>query len=1105
MTEIASLVSLLTALTQPDTNTIRQAEAALKPILKNPACMNPLWQIIADTNQPIAVRHVGAIILRKRLVAHYSTSFDDATKLQWQNNVLNALAHEAERPVRSGLVGVAAALAQVEQAASPPFLQFLTAAANETQNPAARELCFLLLLEMTDTVGLHWKEHIPSLLQLFTHVLNNPNESTAVHKAAVQAIGQLMAFWADEPEIESMAPLLPMLLQVAGRSVSGANNATIDDDFLSTVLDVLYELAYSPAPCLLQYMPITVEFSLQCLVTQQLELRVRDAAALVIATTAEAKPKPFGRHEALLGAVLDALFQLVQNSNDSAAGALFESNPAWKADLDDANNEDLDDGEGGLDSPTETSMAQGTLDMIACEVPKKFVWPACLKRCLERLASSDGSARKAGIACLGVIAEGCTEPLTAALPDVMPRVFAAAQDPEPQVRECACFCLGQISEHCQPDILHYSPQILPIVFGLLDDNNVAVQATSCYVLEMFCERLEPEAVRPVLDSLVRKLAHMLEVTNKRSVQEMAVAALAATAVAAEEEFTPYVQGVASLMEKLIQLQDPNLYSLRGRALECMGHMAIAVGRDTFRPYFEATMRSALEGLTLNPDTSTDLQEFAYAVFANLAKVMKDEFVPALPELVPHLLKVIEMDEGQIEQADPEEGKDGGLAIGLDDSDDEGDENDGQYVLHVRTALLEVKKGAITALGEMAAHTGTNFCPHLEQCMQVLQKAANNWHPLIKTEAADALTSMIMPSIAAYHNGDLQWTKADAVGASAASPLSPHTAALAQAVLTEELALMKDEEKSTVGKACEAVQTVIELCGPHSLSPVLNDALSNTFDLLSRSAPCQIADEMYGEGPVGDDDDEDHDAFMQAACDLVGAYCRVMGSHFAQYVPQFLPCICEFAKPSRPASDRSMAVGCLSEIAQEINSPTTLADHWQTVFLPAILNGLKDEDFNVRRNSAFCAGLCCENLAKAKQQQTQPPLSVDVVNDYPTILQLLGQNFGLEDPSGGANDGFLACVDNSAAAVARMIMASPEHVPLEQVFPVFLRALPLNVDMTENTTVYQCLTGLLQMNHPQALAQREEIRRILTEATHESSKVDAETKGMLLQALQGLQQ
>ena len=64
---------------------------------------------------------------------------------------------------------------------------------------------------------------------------------------------------------------------------------------------------------------------------------------------------------------------------------------------------------------------------------------------------------------------------------------------------------------------------------------------------------------------------------------------------------------------------------------------------------------------------------------------------------------------------------------MDDSDNEDDEG-GNYVLHVRTALLEVKKGAITAVGEMAAHTGAAFCLHLEDVMKVLQKAANNWHP-----------------------------------------------------------------------------------------------------------------------------------------------------------------------------------------------------------------------------------------------------------------------------------------------------------------------------------------------------------------------------------------
>lgn len=578
---------------------------------------------------------------------HYG-KFDLPTKTALKGEILTVLAHEPERTVRNGVVGVAASLAKLECNSGgtswPELFQFIAAAAaaDESQ-PEVRELAFWLLQEMTETIGLHLKAQFQPIAGLFAKALV-PNEDPKVQKAAVKALGQLLSYLADEPEVETFAGLIPPILQVAMQQRKQHN----EEELVGTVLDVLYDLAFSPSPAVAVHLIPMVQFGLECMQTQDLEMGVRDSAALVIATLAEAKPKTFGKEEAMLAQVLEALFTLIENSPDSAAGALFESNPAWRQDLEDGDDDDYDP---EMDSPTETSMAQGTLDMLACEIPKKYIFQPAVSRCVQRLTSPQANHRKAGIACLGVIAEGCSEPLREHLHDVMPHILQAARDSDAQVRECACFCLGQIAEHCQPEVLSYSEQILPIVFSLLDDNQVAVQATSCYVLEMFCERLEPDAVRPLLDSLVRKLASMLERTSKRSVQEMAVAALAATAVAAEEEFTPYVGGVATLMAKCMALTEEKLYSLRGRALECMGHMAIAVGRDTFRPYFQVTMECACDGLTRD---STDLHEFAYAVFANLAKVMKDEFAPALAELVPHLVQVIGTDEGQLEPAEEAE-------------------------------------------------------------------------------------------------------------------------------------------------------------------------------------------------------------------------------------------------------------------------------------------------------------------------------------------------------------------------------------------------------------------------------------------------------------------
>ena len=100
--------------------------------------------------------------------------------------------------------------------------------------------------------------------------------------------------------------------------------------------------------------------------------------------------------------------------------------------------------------------------------------------------------------------------------------------------------LGQFSEHCQPDILYLHASILPVVFTALEDSRPTVQSTSCYVVENFCEGLQPDTLKPLLPGMVHRLGLLLQSTN-RTTQEMALAALAATAVAAEEYFLPYAQ------------------------------------------------------------------------------------------------------------------------------------------------------------------------------------------------------------------------------------------------------------------------------------------------------------------------------------------------------------------------------------------------------------------------------------------------------------------------------------------------------------------------------------------------------------------------------------
>jgi importin-4 len=258
----------------------------------------------------------------------------------------------------------------------------------------------------------------------------------------------------------------------------------------------------------------------------------------------------------------------------------------------------------------------------------------------------------------------------------------------------------------------------------------------------------------------------------------------------------------------------------------------------------------------------------------------------------------------------------------------------------------------------------------------------------------------------------------------------------------------------------------------------------------------------------DVDDEDHDTTTQAACDLIWAYMRVLGPQlFGQYLVQFLPHVVDYCKTSRPPADRAMAIGCLGEIAQEcIDSElgvSIMEQNWSSVFFQCILATIGDsENDNVQRNAAFCAGVSVEALKDRIS-----------IQDCQTLLQGLGPLLNRNANAGHAkdtpaSDSAMACVDNAVAAVARMIMHGPAGaIPLGQVLPVMLAALPLETDFTENDTVYNCVLGLLSMVHSNTDVQANaaNIQRILTTVCQDEGDggVEEDMQQKIKAALQSL--
>jgi hypothetical protein len=112
--------------------------------------------------------------------------------------------------------------------------------------------------------------------------------------------------------------------------------------------------------------------------------------------------------------------------------------------------------------------------------------------------------------------------------------------------------------------------------------------------------------------------------------------------------------------------------------------------------------------------------------------------------------------------------------------------------------------------------------------------------------------------------------------------------------------------------------------------------------------------------------------------------------------------------------------------------------------------LGDSDSEVLSNAAFATGLLVENSER------------DLAPQMLQLLQALRPLFNVPEPASAA---LLNAKDNAAGAVARLIVRNSAAMPLDQVLPIFVDALPLKHDFLENRPVFRALFHLFKTNGP----------------------------------------
>lgn len=158
---------------------------------------------------------------------------------------------------------------------------------------------------------------------------------------------------------------------------------------------------------------------------------------------------------------------------------------------------------------------------------------------------------------------------------------------------------------------------------------------------------------------------------------------------------------------------PDELLLRGVAIDTIGAVAEAVGKDMFRPHVESLMSLALEGMQLE---SSRLRECSYCFYSILARVFEDEFAPYLPTIMPHLIASC-----QAEEKD-DFALEGEIDLTTDTFEDE-EETLGGF--NFNSAIADEKEIAADALGELFENTRSHFLPYVEQSMTELVQLSDH--------------------------------------------------------------------------------------------------------------------------------------------------------------------------------------------------------------------------------------------------------------------------------------------------------------------------------------------------------------------------------------------
>ncbi|KAM8860614.1 importin-5-like [Synchiropus picturatus] len=1020
---------LLSDLMSPDNDRRKHAEDNYDPLPYEAKIMF-LLQAIGDTCSSEATRQMAALLLRRQLSSCFRDVYPNLSaevQKSIKTALLTCIQHETVSKVRKKLCDIVAEHSRslMDKDGNNPWpelLVFLLDSVNST-NAGLREAALHIFWSFPGIFGNLQNQVLPVIKCMLVQCIQD-QAHPQIRYAAARATLAFVLFSessrgndsSENTVMKHLSDMLPSLLQQLSESCNQG------EDLLLTSF---VEVADTAPKYLKTNLPSVLGQCLKLNADINLSDTQRHLALEVIVTLSETASASLSQNTAIVTRSISQILAMMVD---------LEDDDEWTM-VDDLEEDDCH---------TNAMTGESALTRLACGLGG-MILPIVKEHISQMLQNPNWKYRHAGLMALSAIAEGCHQQMDEVLYEVVSFVLLFCADNHPRVRFAACSVLRQMAMDFTPSFQKrfHKRVISTLLQNLEDQDNPRVQAQAAVALINFINGCPKTLLSTYLPTLMPHLHRILNAklqelveTGAKMVLEQVVIAIGSVAENIGKMFSAYYGLFMPVLTHVIEnVVHRDLRTLRGKTIECISLIGVAVGKEKFIPDASAVMQLLLKSQMESDNMEDDDPQAAYMIsaWARMCKMLGKEFERYLPLVMGPLMKAASIQPEVLNYERMSE-------ISQDDSWEFfhlEDEN-----LAIKTAGLEEKATACQMLVCYAKELKEGFAEYTEPVVKLMVPLLGfSFHEGVRVYAAQSMPLLLecAQGQGADYLGQMWLLMCDALVAAVSSELDLEVlpdllSSLAQCVELMGSESLNNQQLDTLG---EAIRERLELsCKDQELRQLRRQ--SEDFDERLEEA-LQDEDEVYME-------------ILTKVSDVLHSIFQAFRESALPWLDKVLDVIARLISPDRLWADRLWGLSIFNDVV-EYCSPASFK--YAQVFLQPMLESLCDSRSEVREEAAHGVGVVAQHGG-----ENYRPFCSEALPRLITLIQ------AAHSGSGDSASATEKCI----SAIGKVMRFRPECGNINEILPHWLGWLPLRRDKWEATHTLDFLCDLIESNNPIVLGQ-----------------------------------